>query len=95
VDAAAAAELHRKAIVVDGHVHITNAVLTQGIDPWQEQATGTFDYARARRGGLDVVVDHLFVEDGYTAYNYTVKQAVRLIETAHRVRDQVTHPRRA
>ena len=52
---------------MDGHVHITNAVLTQGIDPWQVQATGTFDYARARQGGLDVVVDHLFVEDGYTA----------------------------
>ena len=79
--------LHESAIVVDGHVHITNAVFVQGIDPWQAQATGTFDYARARAGGLDMVVDHLFVEDRYADYNYTVKQACRLIETFHRVLD--------
>ena len=83
-------DLHRKAIVVDGHVHITNSVFTQGIDPWVEQRTGAFDYARARKGGLDVVVDHIFVDDEYNTYNYTVKQACRLLETFHRVLD--AHP---
>ena len=87
---AAAARLHRDAIVVDGHVHITNAVFNQGIDPWQPQATGTFDYARARAGGLNVVVEHLFVEDRYNDYNYAVKQACRLIETFYRVLDANT-----
>lgn len=85
-----ALDLHRNAIVVDGHVHITNSVFTQGIDPWIEQRTGAFDYARARKGGLDVVIDHVFVDDEYNTYNYTVKQACRLIETFHRVLE--AHP---
>lgn len=59
----------------------------QGLDPWVEQSTGTFDYARARKGGLKVVIEHVFVDDEYTRYNYTVKQACRLLETFHRVLD--------
>src|SRR5262245_34579258 len=77
--------LHRDAIVVDGHVHMTNAVFNQKIDPWKVQATGAFDYARAKQGGLDVVIEHLYVDDRYNSYNYTVKQACRLIETFYRV----------
>lgn len=30
-----ARDLHDDAIVVDGHVHITNAVFYQGLDPWE------------------------------------------------------------
>lgn len=80
-----AAALHRDAIVVDGHVHITNRVFWEGIDPWQVQATGLWDYARAKQGGLDVVVEQVYLEDPFNNYNYAVKQAVRLIETFHRV----------
>jgi membrane dipeptidase len=79
--------LHRESIVVDGHVHITNSVFNQGIDPWKVQSTGTFDYARAKQGGLDVVIEQLYVDDRYNSYNYTVKQACRLIETFYRVLD--------
>jgi membrane dipeptidase len=79
--------LHREAIVVDGHVHITNSVFNQGIDPWKVQPTGTFDYARAKEGGLDVVIEQVYVDDRYNSYNYTVKQACRLIETFYRVLD--------
>jgi membrane dipeptidase len=82
-----ASTLHREAIVVDGHVHITNSVFNQGIDPWKVQPTGTFDYARAKEGGLDVVIEHLYIDDRYASYNYTVKQACRLIETFYRVLD--------
>jgi hypothetical protein len=77
----ASLDFHRRALVVDGHVHLINAVFNQGIDPWQPQKTGTFDYARAQQGGLDVVVEQLYVEDAYNRYNYTTKQACRLIET--------------
>ena len=80
-----AAALHRGAIVVDGHVHITNRVYWEGIDPWQVQPTGMWDYARAKQGGLDVVVAQVYLEDPYNNYNYAVKQAVRLIETFYRV----------
>ena len=81
----AAARLHRDAIVVEGHAHVINAAYVQGIDPWQPQLTGTIDYARAAAGGVNVLVEHLFVEDRYNDYNYAVKQACRLIETFHRV----------
>ena len=82
-----ALKLHREAIVVDGHVHLTNCVFHQGIDPWKTQITGTFDYARAKEGGLDVAIEHLYIDDSYNRYNYAVKQACRLIETFHRVVD--------
>lgn len=77
--------LHDDAIVVDGHVHITNRVYWEGIDPWELQATGLWDYARAKQGGLDVVIEQVYLEDPYNNYNYAVKQAVRLIETFHRI----------
>ena len=77
--------LHDEAIVVDGHVHITNRVYWEGIDPWEVQETGLWDYARAKQGGLDVVIEHVYVEDPYNNYNYAVKQAVRLVETFYRV----------
>lgn len=82
-----ARRLHRDAIIVEGHAHVINAAFVQGIDPWQPQLTGTIDYARAAAGGVNVLVEHLFVEDRYNDYNYAVKQACRLIETFHRVLD--------
>ena len=78
-------ELHNDAIVVDGHVHITNRVFWEGIDPWEVQTTGLWDYARAKEGGLDVVIEQVYLEDPYNNYNYAVKQAARLVETFHRV----------
>ena len=82
---ASAAALHEEAIVVDGHVHITNRVYWTGFDPWEAQETGLWDYARAKEGGLDVVVAQVYLEDLFNNYNYVVKQAVRLIETFYRV----------
>jgi membrane dipeptidase len=79
------AALHDDAIVVDGHVHITNRVYWEGIDPWEAQTTGLWDYARAKEGGLDVVIEQVYLEDPYNNYNYAVKQAVRLVETFYRV----------
>jgi len=82
-----AAKLHEEAIVIDGHVHIITPVFHQDIDPWQVQKTGLFDYARAKQGGLDVVIHTVYIEDPYNNYNYAVKQACRLVETFYRVLD--------
>ena len=82
--AAAAAALHKEAIVIDGHVHITELEYHQGIDAWKEQETGTFDYARAKQGGLDVVMHAVYTIDGYNMYNYGIKHALRLIDTFYR-----------
>lgn len=80
-----ASSLHEQAIVVDGHEHATNRAYFAGIDPWTAQETGLFDYARAKRGGLDVVFENVASYDEYNNYNYTVKHVCQLIETFYRV----------
>jgi len=70
-------------ILADGHVHITNRVYWEGIDPWKPQPVGQFDYARARAGGVNFVIENV-APYGYNTYNTTVKHAGRLIETFHR-----------
>jgi membrane dipeptidase len=73
-------------ILADGHVHITNRVYWEGIDPWKKQPVGDWDYARAREGGVNFVIESV-APYGYNTYNTTVKQAGRLIETFHRTLD--------
>jgi membrane dipeptidase len=73
-----------RALFVDGHVHITNRVYWEGIDSWKAQRAGNFDYARAREGGANVVIENI-APYGYQNYNGTVKQVARLIETFHRI----------
>ncbi len=85
-----AAKLHENSIVVDGHVHAIERCFHEGIDLWEAQDTGLFDFARAKQGGLKVVIHALYIEDQYNRYNYTIKQACRLIEQFYRVLE--THP---
>jgi membrane dipeptidase len=70
-------------ILMDGHVHITNRVFWEGIDPWQAQERGEWDYARARAAGVNVIIDNI-APYGFEPYNGTVKQVLRLIERFHR-----------
>jgi membrane dipeptidase len=83
----AAAALHDDAIVIDGHKHIINRVYWEGIDPWKPQQTGLDDFARSRQGGLDVAIEQVWIDNPYTNYNYSVKQASRLVETFYQVLD--------
>jgi hypothetical protein len=55
-------------LLVDGHVHITNRVCWEGIDPWKPQPIGPWDYARARRAGVNVVIENI-APYGYNTYN--------------------------
>src|SRR5437870_4660472 len=73
-------------LLVDGHVHITDRVYWEGIDPWKPQPIGPWDFARAREGGVNVIIENV-APYGYQTYNTTVKQTGRLIETFHRLLD--------
>jgi membrane dipeptidase len=66
-------------IVMDGHVHIVNRIYWEGIDPWQPTKQG-WDYARAHAAGVNCIIDNIGAY-GYWNYNYTPKQALRLIDT--------------
>jgi membrane dipeptidase len=70
-------------LLMDGHVHIINRVYWEGIDAWQEQPGIGWDYARARKAGVNCVIDNIGTYGAWN-YNYSPKQALRLIETAHR-----------
>ena len=69
-------------LLMDGHVHIINRVYWEKIDPWNAH-DGGWDYARARAAGVNCIIDNIGTY-GYWNYNYTPKQALRLIETFHR-----------
>jgi membrane dipeptidase len=69
-------------IVMDGHVHVVNRIYWEGIDPWTPQKQG-WDYARARSAGINCIIDNIGPY-GYWNYNYTPKQALRLIDTLWR-----------
>jgi membrane dipeptidase len=56
-------------IVMDGHVHITNRIYWEGIDPWTPQKLG-WDFARAKAAGINCIIDNLGPY-GYWNYNYT------------------------
>jgi membrane dipeptidase len=73
-------------LFMDGHVHITNRVYWEKADFWQPQP-GHWDYARARAGGINCIVDNLGTYGGWN-YNYTPKIFLRLIETAWRTAEQ-------
>jgi hypothetical protein len=66
-------------IVMDGHVHVTNRIYWEGIDPWIPTKQG-WDFARARSAGVNCIIDNIGPY-GYWNYNYTPKQALRLIDT--------------
>jgi membrane dipeptidase len=83
---AATAFAQRVPILADGHVHVTNRVYFEGIDPWKVQPAGDWDYARAKGAGVNFVIESVAAY-GYHTYNYTVKQTGRLIETALHVID--------
>jgi membrane dipeptidase len=70
-------------LLMDGHVHIINRVYWEGIDAWQEQPGIGWDFARAHKAGVNCIIDNIGTYGAWN-YNYSPKQALRLIETAHR-----------
>jgi membrane dipeptidase len=46
-------------LLMDGHVHIINRVYWEGIDAWAEQPGIGWDYARARKAGVNCVIDNI------------------------------------
>jgi membrane dipeptidase len=71
---------------MDGHVHITNRIYWEGIDPWKPTEKG-WDFARAKAAGVNCIIDNLGPY-GYWNYNYTPKQFLRLIDTLLRFSEE-------
>jgi membrane dipeptidase len=78
----AKAQCGQTPVLMDGHVHAINRVYWEKIDTW-EPHEGGWDFARARAAGVNCVIDDIGTYGAWN-YNYTPKQALRLIETFHR-----------
>jgi membrane dipeptidase len=80
-DAGAADATDPTQIVMDGHVHVTNRIYWEGIDPWAPNtAGGGWDFARAWSGGVNCIIENIGTYATWN-YDYSPKQSLRLIET--------------
>src|ERR1041384_3425951 len=75
-----ALELHREAIVVDGHADTIGRYLDEGEDLGLETRKGHLDLPRMFRGGLDAQFMSCWVEPKYLQRNESAKRAFRMID---------------
>ena len=75
-----ALELHREAIVVDGHADSIGRSLDDGEDLGTETGKGHLDLPRMVRGGLDAQFMSCFVEPKYIARKESAVRAFRMID---------------
>lgn len=76
-------------VLMDGHVHAINRVFWEKVDLWDDVPGTGWDFRRARMAGVNCIIENLGTY-GYWNYNYTPKQALRLIETALRYAERHT-----
>jgi membrane dipeptidase len=77
-----ARQLHRSALVFDGHIHVINRQLYHGGDIGEQVSDGHFDLPRARQGGLGAMFFSVFVTEEYYPQRLETKQTLRLIDLA-------------
>ncbi|HVR85787.1 MAG TPA: membrane dipeptidase, partial [Planctomycetota bacterium] len=75
-----ALELHREAIVVDGHADTISRALDDGEDLGAETGKGHLDLPRMFRGGLDAQFMSCWVEPKYVQRKEAAKRAFRMID---------------
>ena len=68
----------------DAHVHVIDRQFYHGGDIGERVADGQFDLPRAKEGGVNAMFFSLFVTEEYYPKRYETKQALRLIDLAHR-----------
>jgi membrane dipeptidase len=80
--ASPAADLHRDAFVMDGHVHVMTRELLQGSDIGQRYPDGHVDLPRARQGGIDAMFFSIYTPEPYYPARHEVKNTLRVLELA-------------
>jgi len=74
--------LHRKAFVMDGHVHVMTRELLMGTDIGQRYSDGTVDLPRAKEGGLDAMFFSVYTSEHYYPGRFEVKNTFRVVNLA-------------
>jgi len=73
---------HRKAFVMDGHVHVMTRELLLGTDIGQRYPDGTVDLPRAKEGGLDAMFFTVYTPEQYYPGRFEVKNTFRVVNLA-------------
>ena len=81
----AAQNLHQDALVFDAHVHVLNRQLHTGGDFAAGYPDGQVDLPRLEKGGVDALFFTLMTHEQYYPSRFETKQALRLMDLAHRV----------
>ena len=75
-------ELHRKAFVMDGHIHVMTRELVMNTDIGQRYQDGTVDLPRAKEGGLDAIFFSVYTPEHYYPGRFETKNTFRVINLA-------------
>ena len=76
------ADLHKKAFVMDGHIHMMTRQLLQGLDIGDRYTDGHVDIPRAIDGGLDAMFFSCYTPEPYYPDRHEVKNTFRVVELA-------------
>src|SRR5690606_31483667 len=75
-------ELHRKALVMDGHTHVMTRELLMGTNIGKRYPDGTVDLPRAREGGVDAMFFSVYTPEHYYPGRFEVKNTFRVVNLA-------------
>ncbi|WP_245802799.1 dipeptidase [Cyclobacterium lianum] len=75
-------ELHRKALVMDGHTHVMTRELLMGTDIGQRYKDGTVDLPRAKEGGVDAMFFTVYTPEHYYPGRFETKNTFRVVNLA-------------
>lgn len=75
-------ELHRKALVMDGHTHVMTRELLFGTDIGQRYSDGTVDLPRAKEGGVDAMFFTVYTPEHYYPGRFETKNTFRVVNLA-------------
>ena len=77
-----ARQVHARALVFDGHVHVIDRQLYHGGDIGERVSDGQFDLPRAKEGGVGAMFFTVFVTEEYYPQRMETKQTLRLVDLA-------------
>ncbi len=75
-------DLHKKAFVMDGHIHMMTRQLLEGLDIGDRYTDGHVDIPRAIEGGLDAMFFSCYTPEPYYPDRHEVKNTFRVVELA-------------
>jgi membrane dipeptidase len=85
-----ALEIHRNALVIDGHMDTLQRVLIGGADLGRRSKDGQSDLSRLEEGGIDAQFFSVWVDPIYGSY-HSARRALQLIDAMYRVLDSNPH----